>query len=448
MKKILVNDIECTDSTVLLKNAKIEIKFNSGNFQVYGEHNDILIHSNSSNLHIYGDYNQVKVVNNNCNLHIYGDHLNIIVENNESNLHIYGTHVNVYVENGEACVYGYYGNTSFSSKASVDSYGEYKKISKIADSKMQRTNTKKFTSDTFDHSKWSNEFKIASQKKEGFRELRSEIFKGTVSIVKSGNYSVNEEIFKIDNSIINSEFFQAPESLQPIEKINTDYSVLKDDCLEVALYLIKLGLNPCVLNMANRQNPGGDVLGGAGAQEENLFRRSNLFLSLYQFAEYAEQYGLKKSKFQYPLERSTGGVYSSCITVFRGSEKNGYCLLKDSYQTSFVSVPAISNPPLVKKSGEYFLSEEMVEPTKLKIRTILRIAGKYNHDSLVLSAFGCGAFRNPPNHIALLFKEVFQEEEFANRFRKIIFAIIDDHNSSREHNPGGNYAPFKKVFGE
>ena len=64
-------------------------------------------------------------------LELFGDHLSINVENNESNLHIYGTHVNAYVGKGEACVYGYYGNTTHSSHASVDSYGSYKKISKV-----------------------------------------------------------------------------------------------------------------------------------------------------------------------------------------------------------------------------------------------------------------------------------------------------------------------------
>ncbi len=89
----------------------------------------------------------------------------------------------------------------------------------------------------------------------------------------------------------------------------------------------------------------------------------------------------------------------------------------------------------------------MIEPAKEKIRTILRIAGKYNHDSLVLSAFGCGAFANPPNHVAELFKEVFSEDEFFGFFRNIVFAIFEDHNSEKEHNPMGNVLPFLEVFG-
>jgi uncharacterized protein (TIGR02452 family) len=96
----------------------------------------------------------------------------------------------------------------------------------------------------------------------------------------------------------------------------------------------------------------------------------------------------------------------------------------------------------------YYLSDEQIEPTKEKIRTILRIAGKYSHDSLVLGAFGCGAFANPPNHIATLFKEVFLENEFSGTFKYVVFSIFEDHNSSLEHNPYGNVLPFFEVFNE
>jgi len=67
---------------------------------------------------------------------------------------------------------------------------------------------------------------------------------------------------------------------------------------------------------------------------------------------------------------------------------------------------------------------------------------------LVLSAFGRGAFANPPNHVAELFKEVFSENEFLGFFRHIVFAIYEDSNSGKEHNPNGNVLPFLEVFDE
>ena len=84
------------------------------------------------------------------------------------------------------------------------------------------------------------------------------------------------------------------------------------------------------------------------------------------------------------------------------------------------------------------------EITKNKMRTILRIGLLHGHDSIVLGAFGCGAFRNPPRSIARLFHEIINEAEFKNKYRLIAFAILEDHNSPR----GGNLQPFIEEFGD
>jgi uncharacterized protein (TIGR02452 family) len=300
----------------------------------------------------------------------------------------------------------------------------------------------------FDHRAWLKEFRAASAAKSGFRELRVEIFENTAAIVNSGGYQIDGQEIPInsDTAAEETEYFTAPPKLPESACRETRFSVIEADCLETAGLLLNSGFNPCVLNMASRQNPGGGVAGGAGAQEENIFRRSNLFKSLYQFADYASEYGIKKSGHSYPLDRNSGGIYSGGITVFRASENNGYALLKNPYRVSFVSVPAINRPELEKRSSRYYIAGPLVEPTKEKIRTILRIGGKYGHDALVLSAFGCGAFANPPHHIALLFREVFNEAEFKSRFKALVFSIIDDHNSHKEHNPDGNVLPFLEVF--
>lgn len=68
----------------------------------------------------------------------------------------------------------------------------------------------------------------------------------------------------------------------------------------------------------------------------------------------------------------------------------------------------------------------------------------YFIESLTMS---CGAYGNPPRHIAELFKQVIEEEEYEHYFRFIVFAIFDDHNASKAHNPSGNAQPFMDVFG-
>ena len=63
---------------------------------------------------------------------------------------------------------------------------------------------------------------------------------------------------------------------------------------------------------------------------------------------------------------------------------------------------------------------------------------------MVLSAWGCGAFRNPPQHIAKLFLECLASEPLRGAFQTVTFAILEDHNSP----VGGNLPPFRAALDE
>ncbi|MBQ8242368.1 MAG: TIGR02452 family protein [Bacteroidaceae bacterium] len=281
------------------------------------------------------------------------------------------------------------------------------------------------------------------------RNMRADVFKHTVFLVQQGYY-FNEEQKKINfpdasTMMAGTKFYDFLQTVHHIPTMinETIVKVENIDCLLAAENLLNEGYHPAVLNMASRQNPGGGVQNGAGAQEENLFRRSNLFQSLYQFAPFASNFGLHKSKHQYPLDRNFGGIYTPHATVFRGTEQDGYPLLDTPYQMSFIAVAGINRPALASSER---IAPELVEPVKNKIRTIFRIGLLHGHDSLVLGALGCGAFRNPPSHIARLFHEVMEEKEFKNKYRLLLFAILDDHNARLKHNPDGNFLPFVREF--
>lgn len=307
---------------------------------------------------------------------------------------------------------------------------------------------------TWDELRWLAAFRDAVRAGDGFHALRAQVFRHTCDVIRRGSYRVDGDDVHLQEAIPQlgqASFYTRPEPLEmPAQesRVATTIAVHNADCVEVAQLLRLAGLRPAVLNMANRQTPGGGVLGGAGAQEENLFRRSDLYVSLYPFADSCEQYALVRDKrHSYPLDRRTGGIHSPRVTFFRASEANGYRLLKAPFSASVITVPAINGPELVIGPEGLRIVDALVEPTREKIRTILRIAGHHGHDALVLGAFGCGAFRNPPAHVAELFAEVFREPEFDGRFRIIDFAILDDHNSRKSHNPDGNVLPFLRVFG-
>ena len=282
------------------------------------------------------------------------------------------------------------------------------------------------------------------------KELRTKEFRNTVDIVNQGYYYTEQgdkcklELYFTD--IISDTVFydhevhvtDAPPSNHP-----TLVEVLNMDCLDAIELLYKKGCRPALLNMASRRNPGGGVVTGAGAQEETLFRRTNLFRSLYQFSPYAEQYGIRRSQHQYPLDKNYGGIYTSGVICFRESEQNGYALKEIPNQFSVITVAGMNRPDLTPDGK---IADHHVEPIKNKIRTIFRLGLLHGHDALVLGALGCGAFRNPPRHVARLFHEVMDESEFKNKYCRIIFAILDDHNTHQSHNPEGNYKPFAVEF--
>jgi uncharacterized protein (TIGR02452 family) len=195
----------------------------------------------------------------------------------------------------------------------------------------------------------------------------------------------------------------------------------------------------CVLNMASAKNPGGGVHGGAGAQEEYLFRCSDYYRFLYQYASKFDSYTNYKiprnPRHCYPLGEF-GGIYSHGVTIFRDTQANGYQLIDSPWRVNFVAVAAYHLPYKVDS-----IPQKFIDGTIHKIRAILRIAYNNGQHRLVLGAFGCGAFHNPPNQIARLFKQVLSESEFNGLFRNICFAIIEDHNSGNQ-----NYSAFSSEF--
>lgn len=283
---------------------------------------------------------------------------------------------------------------------------------------------------------------------------RIDLFNSTLEIIRQGWYisksGLKVELPSVEEVMGAAEMYKQPFQvlIDPVAPINTEVRVEEKDCVLAAKDLIDAGYNPAMLNLADLYTPGGLVEYGSGAQEENLCRRSNLVLSLYQFSEgRIGQYpdlGLRPHKSQYPMHTRYGGVYSGVVTFFRGPESDGSQLDDEPYNIPVISVAALSGPRIGEDGMMMPLETGM---TLDKIRTIFRIGMANFHDSLVLSAFGCGAFANPPAHIAKLFHQVILEDEFRDKFKLIDFAILDGYKTGLQHNPEGNLKPFQREFG-
>ena len=306
----------------------------------------------------------------------------------------------------------------------------------------------------WDHTNWLASWKEAVKVMPKFRRrqytgpLLVQVYKDTVARVKAGGWDNYSEYIDLNlNPDIEAQtvFYDSPAA--PVQTDDrgrkTEIAVYGADCLELArdLQMSRQDLQVCVLNLASYSTPGGGVIRGAGAQEEYLFRCSDYFRSLYQFGRHAAEYGVTPHpKYRYPLHERFGAVFSRGVTVFRGPQDRGYQLMTPM-RLNFIAIAAHKDPAtVIQPDGEarYTLAEE--EYMTHKARTILRIAYENGQNALVLGALGCGAFHNPPKHVAEIFKKVIAEPEFAGIFDYIYFAIINDHNAN------GNYEAFYDVF--
>lgn len=119
-------------------------------------------------------------------------------------------------------------------------------------------------------------------------------------------------------------------------------------------------------------------------------------------------------------------------------------VLQQQYNVAIVTCAAL-NPNgkcQIKLTPNGHMPRVAVDIMRNKIRTVFRIGLTCGHDSLVLGAFGCSAFRNPPAEVARIIHEVMEESEFKNKYRLFTFYIIDDQNALNS-----NLLAFKKEFG-
>ena len=177
----------------------------------------------------------------------------------------------------------------------------------------------------------------------------------------------------------------------------------------------------CALNMASYKRPGGGVENGARAQEECLFRCSNLFDVV--------------SKDFYPL-----GDYECLYTQRALFFKDKDYIQIEPIQCDVITLAAINlNDKAKYDPVQNLYNYENL--TREKIRLMLSVPQSWGAQYLILGAWGCGVFKNDPEKIAQYFKDAIIGEGYGSLYKKIIFAVINDHNSV-----ANNYQIFNRIL--
>ncbi len=242
-----------------------------------------------------------------------------------------------------------------------------------------------------------------------------ESFKDTQQMIRSNELLRDRTLRAQAGTLL---YLRSYEAMDPAVKADPPViEIVEDTTFHCAQAYADNSCRVAVLNFANAYSPGGGVANGAMAQEECLCRSSNLYAAL------TIPY-LLKNYYKWNA-KNTGDmgtdavIYSPEITVFKTDD----AIPEKMAQWFTVDVLTCAAPYYDPDKRKPVSMEKLEEVFRFRIRNILEVAVANDVDVLVLGAFGCGAFNNPPDLVAGVFRHLLVDNGYGKLFRKIIFAI-------------------------
>lgn len=244
--------------------------------------------------------------------------------------------------------------------------------------------------------------------------------------------NISEHILKSEtekamksNKVYKENFVARKKNVKQVHKDIFNYlSVESNTTFNAAKKYLSYG-KTAVLNFANPHYPGGGVHNGAMAQEECLCRSSNLYPCMSNKNVFDDYYLYHKDMNHYFF--SDRLIYTKGVTVFKDDSDVPQIMPKSEWFN--VDVITCAAPYIAKR--KYTNKTALKELFKGRIKNIFEAAIDNDVEVLILGAFGCGAFKNPPEVVAKAFHEVIEENDYGSYFKKIVFAIPKDNNFYR-----------------
>lgn len=193
------------------------------------------------------------------------------------------------------------------------------------------------------------------------------------------------------------------------------------------------GKKVCIHNFASATNPGGGVVRGSNAQEEAICRCSSLYFNIADIDVKTKFYDKHRQMLRagnMDARYNDDCIFTPGVMVFKTDTAEPQVMTEnDWYPVDVITcaAPNLREQPsnaMNPHSGnqQIHLSEkELLELHMKRLKRILSIAQKEGEEVLILGAFGCGAFCNPPRIVAEAMARVIQE--FQYNFLAIEFAV-------------------------
>lgn len=264
------------------------------------------------------------------------------------------------------------------------------------------------------------------------------IFKDTINLFNNNdNLKTITKVLQ-ENTKVFTENFNSMIRNEHLDKL--DIVVEENTTFKSAKKHIITGKKIAVLNFANPHMAGGGVTNGAMAQEECLCRSSNLYLSLITEKANSDYYKYNRKKIGNVFTDRV--IYSPNVMVIKSDDTYPEIMAESDYFnvdviTCAAPITTILLTDKQKKSLEYIFYN--------RIKNIFEVAMYNQVDILILGAFGCGAFNNPPDLVANVFRRLLVDERYQNYFTKVVFAIKPKGNSKNCPNISAFTSTFKNI---
>jgi uncharacterized protein (TIGR02452 family) len=253
------------------------------------------------------------------------------------------------------------------------------------------------------------------------RDAAAQLGQETIRILKTGWYvAPSGRSVEIRTAVAQSRSatvaYSPSEDLigQPQQRYKTTVEIVNETTLAAGSRLVSEGRRLGVLNFASATSPGGGLLQGAQAQEESLARSSGLFACLERQPMY---------EFHRTMEGYRGGLYTKYalyspeVPMFR--HENGQ-LLEEPWSCDILTCAAVNASHASALHDGEVISSEMRD----RVLRVLQVFAVRDCETLVLGAWGCGAFRNDANMVAAHFRDALFGP-FKRVFGRVVFAIAD-----------------------